>query len=124
MGKVWVLDTDTKGTGARMVPLEDVLRKPGSEPPPPTPLPPAAKPRAPGEPRPRQPRRFRVVDAMTQQVLADDADAPAVLDLLGEIRSIVDVSVYVWQPRAESWRALTLGEKKVLWDARARSRQG
>jgi hypothetical protein len=28
MGKVWVLDTDTKGTGARMVPLEDVLVKP------------------------------------------------------------------------------------------------
>ena len=29
MGKTWVLDTDTKGTGARMVPLEDVLAKPG-----------------------------------------------------------------------------------------------
>ena len=28
MGKTWVLDTDTKGTGARMVPLEDVLAKP------------------------------------------------------------------------------------------------
>ncbi len=28
MGKTWVLDTDTKGTGARMVPLEDVLREP------------------------------------------------------------------------------------------------
>ncbi len=28
MGKTWVLDTDTKGTGARMVPLEDVLEKP------------------------------------------------------------------------------------------------
>jgi hypothetical protein len=28
MGKVWVLDTETKGTGARMVPLEDALAKP------------------------------------------------------------------------------------------------
>ena len=28
MAKTWVLDTDTKGTGARMVPLEDVLKKP------------------------------------------------------------------------------------------------
>ena len=28
MAKTWVLDTDTKGTGARMVPLEDVLEKP------------------------------------------------------------------------------------------------
>ena len=32
MGKTWVLDTDTKGTGARMVPLEDVLAKPEVEP--------------------------------------------------------------------------------------------
>ena len=30
MAKVWVLDTDTKGTGANMVPLERVLKR-GSE---------------------------------------------------------------------------------------------
>jgi hypothetical protein len=29
MAKVWVLDTETKGTGAQMVPLEKVL-KPGA----------------------------------------------------------------------------------------------
>jgi hypothetical protein len=28
MGKVWVLDTETKGTGANMVPLEKVQAKP------------------------------------------------------------------------------------------------
>jgi hypothetical protein len=28
MGKVWVLDTETKGTGAQMVPLEQVQAKP------------------------------------------------------------------------------------------------
>jgi hypothetical protein len=28
MRKPWVLDTETKGTGAQMVPLEKVLRKP------------------------------------------------------------------------------------------------
>jgi hypothetical protein len=28
MAKRWVLDTETKGTGARMVPLDDVLEKP------------------------------------------------------------------------------------------------
>jgi hypothetical protein len=28
MGKVWVLDTETKGTGARMVPLDNVQAKP------------------------------------------------------------------------------------------------
>jgi hypothetical protein len=28
MGKTWVLDTETKGTGANMVPLEKVLKQP------------------------------------------------------------------------------------------------
>jgi hypothetical protein len=31
MGKTWVLDTETKGTGANMVPLEKVQKKPASE---------------------------------------------------------------------------------------------
>jgi hypothetical protein len=32
MGKTWVLDTETKGTGANMVPLEKVQRKADAEP--------------------------------------------------------------------------------------------
>jgi hypothetical protein len=32
MGKTWVLDTETKGTGANMVPLEKVLKKADEEP--------------------------------------------------------------------------------------------
>jgi hypothetical protein len=32
MGKTWVLDTETKGTGANMVPLEKVQQKADSEP--------------------------------------------------------------------------------------------
>jgi hypothetical protein len=39
MGKVWVLDTETKGTGANMVPLEKTLAKPA-----PKPIRPAPKP--------------------------------------------------------------------------------
>ena len=31
MAKTWVLDTETKGTGANVVPLENVQEKPGSE---------------------------------------------------------------------------------------------
>ena len=31
MAKTWVLDTETKGTGANMVPLEKVQKKPGSD---------------------------------------------------------------------------------------------
>lgn len=50
MAKRWVLDTDTKGTGARMVPLDDVLEKPGPKAPSPPPT------RTP-EPVPPKPRR-------------------------------------------------------------------
>jgi hypothetical protein len=31
MAKTWILDTETKGTGANMVPLEKVLKEPDSE---------------------------------------------------------------------------------------------
>jgi hypothetical protein len=51
MAKVWVLDTETKGTGANVVPLEKVLKKPEAAEPvaPPSPA-------APPRPRPqRQP---------------------------------------------------------------------
>src|SRR4051812_46340719 len=43
MAKTWVLDSETKGTGARMVPLDDVLEKP--------------KPAAPSRPPARAPAR-------------------------------------------------------------------
>lgn len=39
MAKKWVLDTDTKGTGARVVPLEDTLKKPEADAPAHKPLP-------------------------------------------------------------------------------------
>lgn len=32
MGKIWVLDTETKGTGAEMVPLEKIQRRPEADP--------------------------------------------------------------------------------------------
>jgi len=58
VGKVWVLDTDTKGTGARMVPLEDVLTKPEPEPDPaPRRRPRRAAPEAARSPRPAKPTR-------------------------------------------------------------------
>jgi hypothetical protein len=121
MAKVWVLDTETKGTGAQMVPLEKVLRQPASEPerrrarPVPRPAP---KEKA---PEPVPPRRFRVIDALSRQVLADDADAPATLELLRGVDQPVDVSIYVWEPNPETWRLLTRREKSLLWDFRERS---
>jgi hypothetical protein len=117
MAKVWVLDTETKGTGAEVVPLEKVLRRPahGAEP---LHVPRKHRPRPEPEPEPRSPRRFRVVDVMTQEVLADDVDTRTTLDLLGGLRSVVDVRISVWQPAKDRWRLLTLPEQRALWERR------
>jgi hypothetical protein len=56
MGKTWVLDTDTKGTGARMVPLEDVLAKPEAAP---ERRPGKRRPAPRDRPAPERPRRTR-----------------------------------------------------------------
>jgi hypothetical protein len=63
MGKTWVLDTDTKGTGARMVPLEDVLAKPEEGEPRKRPALAAERPSAPD--RQRRKRRGRVETSAT-----------------------------------------------------------
>ena len=120
MSKVWVLDTSTKGTGATMVPLERVLRKPAEQaeplyvPPPPRPAPPSPRPET-------APRSFQIVDIVSRRVLAEGANAQEAIDVLGEVRSIIDVDVYIWQPETERWRRLTFGERKLLWDRRVAS---
>jgi hypothetical protein len=119
MGKVWVLDTETKGTGARMVPLDEVLERP-AERPDPIFVPPKPAPRPAKEPEPRAPRRFKVVDVMTGQVLAEDASVRATVDLLRGVRSVVDVRISVWDPKAGDWRLLTLGEQQAVWRLRDR----
>ena len=118
----WVLDTETKGTGANMVPLERVLRKPGSS---------DAVPgfvfrkleRRPEQPEPHRPHRFKVVDLMTRRVLAEDADARETVRALEQVRRIVDVSIFVWEPAAERWRLLTFDEGRLLWDHRGRGEE-
>ena len=117
MGRVWVLDTETKGTGAQMVPLDQVLKKPAPRGEPLF-VPPKPREREPKAPAPRQPRRFRIVDVETRAVLADDVSARDALRALNGVRSSVDVQVYVWEPKDERWRLLTLGEQRVLWDRR------
>ena len=114
-GRHWVLDTSTKGTGAEMVPLEKTQERPAprrrraSQ---------RRRPRAPQPATPREPLRFRVVDAVSREVLADQADTRAAVDALRGVRSVVDVSIYVWEPNAEQWRSLTHGEKRRLWGFR------
>jgi hypothetical protein len=119
MRKTWVLDTETKGTGAQMVPLEKVLEKPA-----PKPRRPAArakpKPPASDAGEPKQPPTFKVVDALSRQVLADGASTRATVDLLQEIRSPVDVSIYAWERKSGTWRLLSHREKKLLWGFRER----
>ena len=106
-----------------MVPLEKVLRKPATEPvrrrARPVPRP-ARKEKA---PEPTPPRRFRVIDALSRQVLADDANAPETIELLRGIDRPVDVSVYVWEPKPETWRLLTRRERSLLWEFRQRPRE-
>jgi hypothetical protein len=114
--RVWVLDTATKGTGAEMVPLDSVVKKPAPTGERPF-VPPKRPPRPPKDPEPPRPRIFKVVDVTTRAVLTEGT-ARATLDVLRTVGSIVDVHVSVWEPKSERWRLLTLAEQRVLWDRR------
>ena len=122
MSKKWILDTETKGTGAQMLPLEKVLREPAGKP--------ARRPVRPAKqrpmlaPEPAKPRRFMVVDVMTRDVLADGAGTRETVDLLDAVRSIVDVAIYVWSDVTEQWQLLTFAESKMLWNLRGVTRPG
>jgi hypothetical protein len=117
MAKTWVLDTETKGTGAHMVPLEAALQRAREEPELATVrLNPRRPPAAPPEPPP--PLRFKLVDVMSARVLGEDVDAQAAVELLGEMRSVLDARVYVWMPDTRRWRLLTLAEQRTLWGFR------
>jgi hypothetical protein len=114
MGKTWILDTETKGTGAHVVPLEKALKKPSSEqdlavvtlegPP-----------RASESIEPPAPLSFKVVDIRSSQVLAEDISARATVELLAGVGSVVDVRIYVRTQPGKRWRLLTLAEQKALW---------
>ena len=114
MGKVWVLDTETKGTGAEVVPLEKVQKKPEVKPRRARPKP---RPRAP-EPSPsREAPRFKLVDVMTKRVLAEDVDTQKAVEVLEGARSVVDVAIYARE--GGGWEKLGYADKKKLWGFRA-----
>jgi hypothetical protein len=114
MAKTWILDSETKGTGAHMKPLEDALAKPGGERDlslvqfkrAPTPEP---------EPAPREPLRFKVVDVLSAGVLGEDIDAREAVHLLEDMRSVVDARIFVRLPETGRWRLLSLDEQKAMW---------
>jgi hypothetical protein len=117
MAKTWVLETHTKGTGANIVPL-------GSEQDESPPerealiVHPPAKPRPPKPPEARRPRRFKVVDVTTREVLADDASTLETLAALRDVHSVVDVAVSVWSDKHDRYRLLTHAEQRAMWDMR------
>jgi hypothetical protein len=121
----WVLDTETKGTGAEMVPLERLEERKRLE---------GARERirviargetdAQGETRPnaeapRVPRRFKVVNVLTRQLLADDVGLSEALEALRYLHSVVDANVYIWEPDEEDWRPLSVSERRMLWSFRS-----
>jgi hypothetical protein len=81
---------------------------------------PALKPAAPAPAGPRAPRQFKVVDVLTRQVLAEGTSARDTIRLLEQVRSVVDVTLWVWQPETERWRMLSLEEARALWAYRGR----
>ena len=115
MGTTWVLHTETKGTGAQMVPLESLTQRSANVEPV---LVPRKSTRAKKEParEPKAPRRFRVVDVMTRKTIVDGAGIREALEALHDVRSIVDVNVYVWHEEGDRWRPLTFEEQGALME--------
>jgi hypothetical protein len=117
MSKTWVLETETKGTGARVVPYDETVAGPERElelvelgGPPRTPAPPA----------PPAPASFKVIDVMSSTVLAEDVGVRETIEALEGVRSMLDVLVFRWAPDSGRWRLLTLEERRALWDFRGR----
>ena len=120
MGKVWILDTETKGTGANMVPLERATKRSSAVEP--VLIARERAPRVQPAAAPRPVPKFRVVDVMTRQALADDATTRETAAVLCDIRSIVDVNVYVRRGSQERWQLLPLADLRALWElARAQA---
>jgi len=122
MAKTWILDTETKGTGAHMVPLEKALKRPSPEPG--LAVVELERPPRPAEEPVEQPAAlmFKIVDIRSSRVLAEGIGARAAVDLLDGVGSVVDIRIYVWSREAKRWRLLTLGEQKALWEFRGAER--
>jgi hypothetical protein len=119
VAKTWVLDTETKGTGAHIAPLQRAREEPLSE----RELALVLFKRPPRRPQPHEPMlplRFKVVDVMSARVLAEGIGARATVDLLEGMRSVTDVRIFLWLETTGRWRLLTLAEQKALWGFRRR----
>jgi hypothetical protein len=118
MAKTWLLDTETKGTGAHVVPLEKARKRPRKERELSTVT--LERPPRPGKaPEPDAgPLTFKVLDIRSGQVLGEGIDARATVEVLEEIGSVVDVRIYAWDQKSARWRLLKLEEQRALWQFR------
>jgi hypothetical protein len=114
MARIWRLDTETKGTGAHIAPLERAPERAAPEGELAT-VRLERPPRLLEVPAPPGPLKFKVLDIRSAEVLAQDVDARETIELLEGVDSIVDVRVYVWIERTGRWRLLTLDEQRALW---------
>ena len=123
MAKTWILDTETKGTGAHMKPLEPARAKPEDArelalvtlegPPRP----------APEQPQ-QEPLRLKVVDVLGARTLGEDVDVREAVRLLEGVRSALDVRVFVRAGADARWRLIGRDELKTLWGFRGSARSG
>lgn len=114
MAKTWVLDTETKGTGAHVVPLSDAPRGGAGEAE-------LALVQLTRPPRPSRPSEtpakttFRVVDVLGGEALGEDLDARETVETLAGMRSALDARVYLHHGPGTRWRLLSLADTRRLW---------
>jgi hypothetical protein len=125
MAKTWVLDTETKGTGAHIAPLKREDGEKSRE------LnlvrfhPPAAAGSSASSDAKRsvsaQAMRFKVVDILAARVLVEDVTLRAALRALGSSRKAIDARVYARRAKGGRWHLLSLADTRRLWSLRERA---
>ncbi len=114
MAKTWVLDTETKGTGAHVVPLSDGAPGDARE----AELALVQLSRPPRPPRPSgTPAKttFRVVNVLSGEELGEDLDARETVETLAGMGSALDARVYLHHGAGTRWRLLSLADTRRLW---------
>jgi hypothetical protein len=61
---------------------------------------------------------FKVVDVVSGTTIVEDATARTTVRVLASVDSIFDVLIFVCTPELTSWRQLTPGEHRILWNFR------
>ena len=114
MAKTWVLDTETKGTGAHVVPLSDAA--PGGAREAELALVQLTRPpRTTGPSEAPAKATFRVVDVLSGEELGEELDARETVETLAGMRSALDARVYLHHGAGTRWRLLSLTDTRRLW---------